>query len=554
MMSRTTASNPPVNAASRADVPSARATTSIPSAVSPRRSADRTPASSSTTSTLVTATTVGPATDNRGTSGLRTSSAPMRQAVVMGNRSTARRRWTAGGIGAALAAAVGIGLVVAPGGASAAPELPPVSPEELVSSVLTAKPGPFDGTVALDNRLGLPALPGVPQAANGTSTARIWSGDDGKGRVSLPTAQGEKTYVADGTTLWSYDSENRTVTKIPAKQGEKPERAPEMATTDPAAAAAQAIGELRTTSTVSVDGTAEIAGRPAYQLVLDPKPTERTLLREVRIAVDAEKRVPLQLSVLANGSPEPAFQVGFTDVTFGPQDASLFAFTPPPGSTVQDQPARPDGAEPAPGGRSPVGARSRPPESRRSSATGGTPSSSRAHRPGRRPAPPSRVSRVSRVSGAARTARRTCRSSAPRSAERGAADARSAPPSAPRSSPTTAGSPPVPSPRRSSPRPWPGDGPYDERRHRHRRGHGPGARRAGAGPRGRGDGGPRGRAAQGVRPHRGRRRHRPRRPGRLGLRDARPERLRQDHADPDAARPDPAQRRHRGAARTPGPG
>ncbi|RZT86241.1 outer membrane lipoprotein-sorting protein [Pseudonocardia sediminis] len=266
----------------------------------------------------------------------------------MGNRSTARRRWTAGGIGAALAAAVGIGLVVAPGGASAAPELPPVSPEELVSSVLTAKPGPFDGTVALDNRLGLPALPGVPQAANGTSTARIWSGDDGKGRVSLPTAQGEKTYVADGTTLWSYDSENRTVTKTPASKGEKP-GPPEGATTDPAAAAAQAIGELRTTSTVSVDGTAEIAGRPAYQLVLDPKPTERTLLREVRIAVDAEKRVPLQLSVLANGSPEPAFQVGFTDVTFGPQDASLFAFTPPPGSTVQDQPARPEGAKPGAG-------------------------------------------------------------------------------------------------------------------------------------------------------------------------------------------------------------
>ncbi|MDN5917998.1 MAG: outer membrane lipoprotein carrier protein LolA [Pseudonocardia sp.] len=279
----------------------------------------------------------------------------------MGNRSSARRRAAAGGIGAALAAAVGIGLLVAPGGASAAPELPPVSPEDLVSSVLTAKPGPFNGTVALDNQLGLPALPGVPQAANGTSTARIWSGGDGKGRVSLPTAQGEKTYVADGTTRWSYDSESRTVTKTPAKQGEKPGRAPEagttgppeVATTDPAAAAAKAIGELRTTSNVAVDGTAEIAGRPAYQLVLDPKPTERTLLREVRIAVDAEKRVPLQLSVLANGSSEPAFQVGFTDVTFGPQDASLFAFTPPPGSTVRDEPARPDGAEPGPGAHKP---------------------------------------------------------------------------------------------------------------------------------------------------------------------------------------------------------
>lgn len=266
----------------------------------------------------------------------------------MGNRSSARRRWSVGGIGAALAAAVGIGLVVAPGGASAAPELPPVTPEELVSSVLTAKPGPFNGTVSVDNRLGLPALPEVPQAANGTSTARIWSGDGGKGRVSLPTAQGERTYVSDGSTRWSYDSQSRTVTRAPAQKGERP-GPPEAATADPAAAAATAIGELRTTSTVTVEGTAEIAGRPAYQLVLDPKPTERTLLREVRIAVDAEKRVPLQLSVLANGSPEPAFQVGFTDVTFGPQDPSLFTFTPPPGSTVQDRPGRPDRAKPEAG-------------------------------------------------------------------------------------------------------------------------------------------------------------------------------------------------------------
>lgn len=284
----------------------------------------------------------------------------MRQAVSMGIRSGrgTGRGWAAGGIGAALAAAVGIGLVVAPAGASAAQELPPVSPEELVSSVLTAKPGPWGGTVALDNRLGLPAIPGVPQAANGTSTARIWSGDDGRGRVSLPTAQGEKTVVADGTTRWSYDSETRTVTRAPEKRGGAPERAPEAANADPAAAAAKMIGELRTTSTVSVDGTAEVAGRPVYQLVLDPKPTERTLLRQVRIAVDAEKRMPLQLSVLANGSPDPALQVGFTDVTFGPQDASLFTFTPPPGSTVRDEPAAPDrpkpGAAPRTGGDRPA--------------------------------------------------------------------------------------------------------------------------------------------------------------------------------------------------------
>ena len=74
--------------------------------------------------------------------------------------------------------------------------------------------------------------------------------------------------------------------------------------------------------------------------MLTPLPTERTLLREVRVAVDAETRLPLQLTVLAQGSGEPALQVGFSEIAYGPQDASLFTFTPPPGTTVQDAPAR----------------------------------------------------------------------------------------------------------------------------------------------------------------------------------------------------------------------
>ena len=83
-----------------------------------------------------------------------------------------------------------------------------------------------------------------------------------------------------------------------------------------------------------------MAGRGAYELVLTPAPTERTLLREVRVAVDAEKRMPLRLTVLATGSSGPALQVGFTDLAFGPQDPALFTFTPPPGATVTDAPAQ----------------------------------------------------------------------------------------------------------------------------------------------------------------------------------------------------------------------
>ena len=244
-----------------------------------------------------------------------------------------------GAAGVAVAGVVGLGLLALPGGAGASPVLPPVSPEDLVASVLQADPDAFNGTVELDNALGLPAVPGVPAA--GTSSARVWSDGDDGGRVQIPSSDGERTLVSDGTTFWAWDSAEQTVVT-----GEKgAESAPDRAAVDPTTAAAEAIRTLQTSSEVSVDGTSEVAGRAAYELVLTPAPSERTLLREVRIAVDAEQRVPLRLTVLAQGSADPAFEVGFTELTFGAQDPALFTFTPPPGATVEEPPARPEGAE-----------------------------------------------------------------------------------------------------------------------------------------------------------------------------------------------------------------
>ena len=160
-----------------------------------------------------------------------------------------------------------------------------------------ADPGPFNGTVQLDNELGLPALPDAPQAANGTSTAQIWSGGDDKGRVQIPTDSGERTLVSDGTTFWAWNSDDRTVvkgTRQPDQTGTAPADPTKAATDALADAAAHAAPSASTAPTRS-----RAAG--AYELVLAPKPTERTLLREVRIAVDAQKRMPLRLTVLAPG-------------------------------------------------------------------------------------------------------------------------------------------------------------------------------------------------------------------------------------------------------------
>lgn len=236
------------------------------------------------------------------------------------------------------AGAIGLGVLVMPAGAGAQPSLPPVSPEDLVASVFTSKVPALGGTVTVNNALGLPALPGVEGSPAQTlltqaeSTFRVWTDGQGHGRLSLPSRGGEQNFIEDGTTLWRYDSSSRTATAW--EHGTRPaqQRPP---VTDLGQAARELIGAVRSSSAVSVDGTGTVAGRPVYQLVLTPAPTERTLLREVRVALDSANRIPLRLTVLANGSPDPALQIGFSDLTVGAQDPALFQFTPPAGVTVE---------------------------------------------------------------------------------------------------------------------------------------------------------------------------------------------------------------------------
>ncbi len=225
-----------------------------------------------------------------------------------------------------------------PAGAGQPPSLPNVSAESLVEQVLTAKPGAFGGTVEVDNKLGLPSIAEIPQLADGKHSARIWTDGNGKLRLALPNGQAEQTIVDDGTTTWSWNSQDNEVTKSEhkneGKDRTKPEDTKEQKAIDPASAAKEIVTMTKEFSDISVDGTARVANRAAYELVLTPKPTEKTLVREVRIAVDSELKMPLRVAVLTNGASEPAGTVGFKDINVGPQDAKLFEFTPPSNAKV----------------------------------------------------------------------------------------------------------------------------------------------------------------------------------------------------------------------------
>jgi hypothetical protein len=106
----------------------------------------------------------------------------------------------------------------------------------------------------------------------------------------------------------------------------------------PQAAADQALAALGPTTTVTTSGSGNVAGRDAYELVLTPKRGAQgkatTLVRQVRIAVDAAEHVPLRVQIYSTRSANPAFEVSFSQVDFAKPDASTFSFNPPPGTSV----------------------------------------------------------------------------------------------------------------------------------------------------------------------------------------------------------------------------
>jgi outer membrane lipoprotein-sorting protein len=150
----------------------------------------------------------------------------------------------------------------------------------------------------------------------------------------------ETDVIRNGTSAWLWESTTRTVTRYQLTAGDKTMPAepsgPAKAPLTPQQAASQVLAAVGPTTTVRVDSNVVVAGEAAYQLVLAPKDT-RSLVGEVRIAVDGRNNVPLRVQVVARGASNPAIQVGFTSISFVKPAAANFAFTPPPGAKVVQQ-------------------------------------------------------------------------------------------------------------------------------------------------------------------------------------------------------------------------
>jgi outer membrane lipoprotein-sorting protein len=250
-----------------------------------------------------------------------------------------RARWV---VPAAAVAVTGIAVGVSTiPSADAAPALPAKTPAQLLSDVAaTHKMPPLTGTVVETTSLGLPQLPqtGNPTSLSslltGSHTVKVYWQDAKHFRLAVPQSLSESDVIRNGSTAWLWQSNKNEVTKftVPADNSNKMPT-PTTAPLTPQQAANQVLQQVGKTTAVSVQSNVDVAGEAAYQLVLAPKDA-RSTIGSVRIAIDGKTGVPLRLQVFAKGGTTPAFQVGYTSISYTAPNPANFTFTPPRGATV----------------------------------------------------------------------------------------------------------------------------------------------------------------------------------------------------------------------------
>ncbi|MGX8906809.1 LolA family protein [Streptomyces netropsis] len=294
---------------------------------------------------------------------------PTQGADEAGTPGTGRRKAARYVVPVAVAgvAAATIGFVVPALASTGDPDLPKISAQDLIAKMAKSDVQQASGTVKISTDLGLPSLPSGfslgdagkgsgggkggdaadPQAKltellSGSHTLRIAVDGPDKQRLSIVERAAEYSVIRNGDDVWAYDSASNAAhhAKAPKQQGGDGHAVPkDLAGVSPQELAKRALAAVDETTSVAVDGTAKVAGRDAYQLVIKPKGGDSTV-GAVRIAVDAKNGVPLKFT-LAPKSGKAIVDAGFTKVDFGKPAAKNFTFTPSKGTKVTEDSGKP---------------------------------------------------------------------------------------------------------------------------------------------------------------------------------------------------------------------
>lgn len=276
-------------------------------------------------------------------------------------------------------AAATIGLVPALA-TSGDPKLPDVTAQELIEKIAASDTEQLSGTVKISTDLGLPSIGGMaggfapgsgsggggedgegsaadPQSklmelASGTHTLRVAADGPDKQKLSVLDDAAEYSLIHNGDDVWAYDSKSNEAyhSKSAGKDAGKDsgkgsgkgsgkdsgkKGLPKDVPSTPKELADEALKAADKTTSVKVDGTAQVAGRDAYRLVIKPKQSGSTV-GQITVAVDAKTGTPLKFTLTPASGGSAVVDAGFTKVDFDKPAASTFDFTPPKGAKVTE--------------------------------------------------------------------------------------------------------------------------------------------------------------------------------------------------------------------------
>ncbi|GAB2877145.1 outer membrane lipoprotein carrier protein LolA [Streptomyces deserti] len=254
-------------------------------------------------------------------------------------------------------AAATIGLVPAIAD-SGDPDLPDITAQQLIEKIAKSDVQQLSGTVKISTDLGLPDLGGLesglmsgaarpdgeggssadPSAkltelATGTHTLRVAADGPDRQKLSLLENAAEYSLIHNGEDVWGYDSASNEVYHGTVDDTAEHKKAQPPAT--PKDFAEEALKAVDDTTSVTVDGTAQVAGRDAYKLVIKPKQSGSTV-GAISVAVDAKTGMPLKFTLTPASGGAAVVDAGFTQVSFAKPAASTFDFTPPKGAKVTE--------------------------------------------------------------------------------------------------------------------------------------------------------------------------------------------------------------------------
>ncbi|MER5839653.1 DUF2092 domain-containing protein [Streptomyces prasinus] len=257
-------------------------------------------------------------------------------------------------------AAATIGLVPALAD-SGDPDLPKITAAQLIEKIAQSDVEQLSGTVKITTDLGLPDLGGLEDSlasdamgrggdggssadptarltelASGTHTLRVAADGPDRQKVSLLGDASEYSLIHNGKDVWGYDSESDEVFHGTAEESAGDEDRERRHPATPKGFAEEALKSVDDTTSVTVDGTAQVAGRDAYKLVVKPRQSGSTV-GAISIAVDHETGTPLKFTLTPASGGAAVVDIGFTKVDFARPAPSTFDFTPPKGAKVTEE-------------------------------------------------------------------------------------------------------------------------------------------------------------------------------------------------------------------------